>query len=608
MVDDIQPLIIHRGYGKKWLILTCFITLLFAWYLFDKRILPLEIARVSELVFEGALLNMLPIPKILNDEFVKNVTSILSPFSLYEPGVRECLTSPGRELFMKGMRANYSVIMIPGVVNSSLELWQGKPCAQKYFRQRVWGTLSMIRILLLDKDCWVQHMKLDAVAQDPEGVKVRAAQGLESSDFILPGFWVWGKIIQNLAEVGYDHKNLIMAPYDWRVDFLTLETRDGYLTRLKSIIEQQLLITGKKVVIISHSLGSILWLFFMQWVETNLADSVPHGHGGNGGEGWIDKHIHAFVDIAGPKLGVPKSLSCIISGEMKDTVQLGKLETYVLDRLLSKSERTSLFRTWVGPLVMLQKGGSAIWDTCCDRPCKSSESVPGILEILNPKCDFSPKYTHSDLFILLRKFLPEEVADRVEKMYSLDFPVDSKELPLNKKIVNKWSNPLEVSLPIAPKMKIYSFYGIGKETERGYMYKHLENSLCKLNATEVVMVVNILLEDLEIHLSKGLYHSDGDGTVPLISLGIMGASLWKKADYNPSNMKIITKEYKHEPSASVSEFRGGEKTADHVDILGNKELTEDLLSIVTGMDDENAIIKERFLSSILNIINCLNLR
>ena len=606
MAQENQPIVVHRGYGKKWLILSSFITLLFAWYLFDKRILPLEIARVSELVFEGALLNMLPIPKILNDEFVRNITSILSPFSLYETGIKEVTSTPGKDLYNEGKRANYPVIMIPGVVNSSLELWQGRTCAKKYFRQKVWGTLSMLRILLLDKDCWIQHMKLDSVSKDPEGIRIRAAQGLESSDFILPGFWVWSKIIQNLAEVGYDHRNLIMAPYDWRVDFLTLESRDGYFTKLKSTIEQQLLFTGKKVVIVSHSLGSLLWLFFMQWVESDPLESIPSGYGGNGRKDWVDKHVHAFVDIAGPKLGVPKSLSCVISGEMKDTVQLGKLETYVLDRLLSKSERTSLFRTWMGPLVMLQKGEKAIWDSCCDRNCKSKDSPPGIVEILNPGCNLSAKYNHSEIMQLLQKFLPEEVFERVESLYSLKFPSSFAELASNKKMVKKWTNPLEVALPIAPKMKIYSFYGVGRETERGYIYKHLENNLCKLDGPEVIIVINALLEELEVNLSKGIYHSDGDGTVPLISLGIMSTNIWKKTEYNSSGMKIITKEFKHEPSLSVTEFRGGPKTAHHVDILGNDELTRDFLMIVTGMDDED-IIKDRTLSDISEINKCLDL-
>ena len=33
-----------------------------------------------------------------------------------------------------------------GFVTSGLELWEGKPCARKYFRQRMWGTLTMMQV------------------------------------------------------------------------------------------------------------------------------------------------------------------------------------------------------------------------------------------------------------------------------------------------------------------------------------------------------------------------------------------------------------------------------------------------------------------------------
>lgn len=51
--------------------------------------------------------------------------------------------------------------MAPGFVTSGLELWQGEECAQSYFRQRLWGTLSMAQTLLADRACWMRHMKLD---------------------------------------------------------------------------------------------------------------------------------------------------------------------------------------------------------------------------------------------------------------------------------------------------------------------------------------------------------------------------------------------------------------------------------------------------------------
>jgi len=63
-----------------------------------------------------------------------------------------------------------------------------------------------------------------------------------------------------------------------------------------------------------------------------------------------------------------------------------------------------------------------------------------------------------------------------------------------------------------------------------------------------------------------------DGTVPLISLGYMCDKGWKDSLYNPAGIKVITREYYHE-TASSFDLRGGSKTADHVDILGNYAVT-----------------------------------
>ena len=41
---------------------------------------------------------------------------------------------PGRVLHEEGLRPKYPVIIVPGFVTSGLELWQGKPCATRFFR------------------------------------------------------------------------------------------------------------------------------------------------------------------------------------------------------------------------------------------------------------------------------------------------------------------------------------------------------------------------------------------------------------------------------------------------------------------------------------------
>lgn len=49
-----------------------------------------------------------------------------------------------------------------------------------------------------------------------------------------------------------------------------------------------------QVVLIAHSYGSNVMVYFMKWVEAK--------GGGNGGSKWCDQHIHAFVNVAGPLL------------------------------------------------------------------------------------------------------------------------------------------------------------------------------------------------------------------------------------------------------------------------------------------------------------------
>ncbi len=73
---------------------------------------------------------------------------------------------------------------------------------------------------------------------DPPHAKVRAAEGIDAASMFIQGYWLWQKIVENLAVVGYDStNNLGMASYDWRLSFGNLEVRDGYFSRLKGMIE-----------------------------------------------------------------------------------------------------------------------------------------------------------------------------------------------------------------------------------------------------------------------------------------------------------------------------------------------------------------------------------
>jgi len=83
---------------------------------------------------------------------------------------------PGAALRKSGLRAKHPVVLVPGIVTTGLELWHGEECANGYFRQRMWGTMTMVQIIMLNTRCWLKHMSLcPDTGQDLPGIKVRAA-------------------------------------------------------------------------------------------------------------------------------------------------------------------------------------------------------------------------------------------------------------------------------------------------------------------------------------------------------------------------------------------------------------------------------------------------
>jgi phospholipid:diacylglycerol acyltransferase len=212
----------------------------------------------------------------------------------------------------------------------------------------------MMRALVLDKTGWKRHIMLDKVTGlDPPGIKLRAAQGFDATDFFVTGYWIWNKILENLATIGYDPTNSLTAAYDWRLSYINLEKRDQYFTRLKKHLETQKHISGTKSVLVSHSMGSQVLFYFFHWVE-----SAEHG---KGGPHWVNDHVAGWINISGCMLGALKGLPAVLSGEMKDTAQLNAFALYGLEKFLSREERAEIFRAMPGISSMLPKGGNAVW-------------------------------------------------------------------------------------------------------------------------------------------------------------------------------------------------------------------------------------------------------
>ncbi|KAI8148004.1 Lecithin:cholesterol acyltransferase-domain-containing protein [Fennellomyces sp. T-0311] len=533
---------------------------------------------------------------------------------------------------------HFPVVMIPGIISSGLESWGTSEKSQKYFRKRMWGTTTMFRSVLLDKELWTEHLQLDPVTGlDPPGIRIRAAQGLDAADYFVTGYWVWAKIIENLAAIGYDSNNMYLASYDWRLSFYNLQVRDKYFSKLKSIIEQQRIQTGRKTVVVTHSMGSIVFPYFLKWAE--------HPDYGNGGASWTEDNIETFVNIGGPMLGVPKALTAVLSGETRDTMALGSFGAYVLEKFFSRRERASLLRTWAGASSMLPMGGELVWgtnDVAPDDPILGFQgqhpSYGNMISFTKTDAqeddDRIRNHTATSVIDLLHESSSKEYHNMLQSNYSFGISTDKKQLKKNALDHTKWSNTLETQLPNAPSMKIYCLYGVGLPTERSYYYAKTQkaDATCdESNATDaqcqarqgdadkerakeflgsLSSTMDEVLRPPELFINPdahdpingvetGVRFADGDGTVPALSLGYMCAPSggWTKhADlYNPAHIPVVLKEYKHEESESKLDVRGGRKAGDHVDILGNWEMITDILQIVSNKGNN---VTQRIVSDI----------
>ncbi|CEJ93403.1 Putative Phospholipid:diacylglycerol acyltransferase [[Torrubiella] hemipterigena] len=480
----------------------------------------------------------------------------------------------GMKARAEGLSAHHPVIMVPGVISTGLESWGTSNISRPYFRKRLWGSWSMLRALVLDKETWKKHIMLDKkTGLDPPGVKLRAAQGFDATDFFITGYWIWGKIFENLATIGYDPTNSYTAAYDWRLSYPNLEVRDHYFSRLKAYIEGAVELEGKKVVLASHSMGSQVMFYFFHWVQSDK--------GGQGGEQWVEDHVDSWINISGCMLGAVKDLTVALSGEMRDTAQLNAIAMYGLEKFLSREERAEIFRSMPGIASMLPIGGNAIWGDMNGAPDDLPDQNFTYGSLLNFRVDHptagsggDSNMTLDDSIEYLFNTADDWFTESVKKSYSQGVAHTKAEVEANEGDPRKWVNPLETRLPNAPNLKIYCFYGVGKSTERAYYYRAPDQgSISKLNIT-------IDTDHTNGEVDHGVIMGEGDGTVNLLSTGYMCNRGWQMKRYNPGGSKITVVEMPHEPERFNP--RGGPNTADHVDILGRQNLNELILRVAAG--------------------------
>lgn len=337
--------------------------------------------------------------------------------------------------------------------------------------------------------------------------------------------------------------NAFTAAYDWRLSCANLENRDQYFSRLRSHIETAVHTSKEKVVLISHSMGSQVLFYFFHWIEAH------------GGPGWVDKYVEAWINISGSMLGALKGLPAVLSGEMKDTAQLNAFAVYGLEKFLGKDERCEIFRTMPGVSSMLPKGGNAVWGNGTFAPDDLEDQKVSFGTFINFKESNSTQspgnLTVEESLAYLLDHVDSWYKDQILDNYSHGVALTTAEVEKNEHDTKKWINPLESRLPLAPNLKVYCFYGVGKSTERSYFYREDQDPNSSLNVT---MDTGLMMGSVD----HGVIMGEGDGTVSLLSSGYMCAKGWRIKRFNPAGVQIKVVELPHEPDRFSP--RGGPNT------------------------------------------------
>lgn len=440
----------------------------------------------------------------------------------------------------------HPVLILPGFITTGLEVWEANSsCLQKldvYLALRQWMLgPKMLLLMIRDPACWFELFSLDPnTGMDKNGTRVRGGEGAASVGEFVPGFWVWEKIIRNLADIGYDPSSLAVATYDWRLSPDLLQARDGFFYRMKHLIlqlyEQH---HGQRIVIIGHSYANTVLTEFLLWAEGQEA-------------GFLNTYVSDIINIGGLTLGAFKALSATLFGDVRDTLDIPRVLRRVLDQVVDVGLRTNLSRTWSSLLSMLP------------HPCLTYDR--GFLqggEGLESSTEEALEKLLVDCQRTGHKICEDKVKQRLQK--------GSSTLP---------------HLPYAPNTTMYCLYGVHKPTEVGYHVRRAEEDQVE-QEPEAGHFRRAHMERVVAHDSMpngGVVLAEGDGTVPLPSLAYMcrAPNGWKK-----SLRRVVTMEFAHNTSqATLLDFRGGRSSGDHVDILGNHEALEVILRIVSGVEEE----------------------
>eukprot|EP01094_Clydonella_sp_ATCC50884_P022494 TRINITY_DN5186_c0_g1_i2.p1 TRINITY_DN5186_c0_g1~~TRINITY_DN5186_c0_g1_i2.p1 ORF type:complete len:1026 (-),score=294.33 TRINITY_DN5186_c0_g1_i2:182-3052(-) len=345
--------------------------------------------------------------RMLDDRYFRRCTAGDSVFkdaktlySFESPGLKDLealrkrtgIKSIGRAMKSEKCTPRFPVVLVPGLASTALEVWDSEE-APEWLGERVWidvnkiGSLAQVQKVKnmlrsskkSDDDSapgrkWLRHLcLLDDGFSDPPGIKTRPCEGLGAIDYLSHAAltrgpsYVWSFVIRALIDLGYDRRNLIAAPYDWRLPPSKLEERDGFFSQMKLQVQQAHAINKERVVLIGHSMGCRATQWFLWWLK--CTDPT-----------FIDEHIHAFMALGPPFLGAPKLLRGSVTGDAMGLDMFLQLKEglHLAQRLGSLPWLLPLYHPlFTNPISRLRRDG-------VPEPSAGADYVASDFEVLAP--------------------------------------------------------------------------------------------------------------------------------------------------------------------------------------------------------------------------------
>lgn len=221
-----------------------------------------------------------------------------------------------KERFLYSKDEGFPVVLVPGdggnQLRASLNLSEASHiyCTKHSQEFTLWLDLEELLPFLIE--CFTENIRLiyDAKTKDsysPEGVNITVPGfgDTESVEWLDPSHLPFGRyfvdLVDAMVERGYKRGVSVRgAPYDFRK---APNTETVFFTKLKKLIEDTFTLNNnRKVVIITHSLGGLYGLYFLNHME----------------QSWKDKYIQSFAPISSPFAGAAKIMRLFASGDNLD--------------------------------------------------------------------------------------------------------------------------------------------------------------------------------------------------------------------------------------------------------------------------------------------------